>query len=75
MLKLKTKYLPESQKLWKRIRTWQKDEGITDLQLASLFELSVRTLKKYDKSARSLKLDKLDNFFERSGCSILFIEP
>ena len=72
-MKKRKEYESESQYLWNTIRSWQKREGITDLQLASMLGLNVRTIKEYDKSVKALTLGSLDNFFERCGCTVRMI--
>ena len=49
-------------KIWCKIRYWQSLKDISDSELATYLQVCERTLRDYDKSARSITLEKIDNF-------------
>ena len=49
-------------KIWCKIRYWQSLKDVSDCELASYLQVCERTLRDYDKSARSITLEKIDNF-------------
>lgn len=49
-------------KIWCKIRYWQNLKDISDSELAAYLQVCERTLRDYDKSARSITLEKIDNF-------------
>ena len=49
-------------KLWCKIRYWQNLKEVTDHELASLLQVSERTLHEYDKNAKNVTLEKVDTF-------------
>lgn len=69
----KSSRLPTYDRLWNKIRKIQKEKGITASELANLFGLSERTLSRYDKSACPLTMEKLSNFLESIGASIVIV--
>ena len=66
----KTANLPIYDLLWISIRKWQRDTGTSNTELARILSISQRTLRDYDKSARTMSLEKLSNFLEIIGGSI-----
>jgi hypothetical protein len=50
--------------IWCKIRYWQNLRDITDAELAAALQVGERTLHEYDKSARHITLEKIDNFLE-----------
>lgn len=49
-------------KIWCKIRYWQSLKDISDRELAAYLKVCERTLRDYDKSARNITLEKIDNF-------------
>jgi hypothetical protein len=49
-------------KIWCKIRYWQSLNDITDIELAKRLQIGERTLHEYDKNAKNITLEKLDNF-------------
>ena len=49
-------------KLWCKIRYWQSLQDVSDKELAEYLQVGERTLKEYDKSAKHITLEKIDNF-------------
>ena len=49
-------------KIWCKIRYWQSLKDISDRELAAYLQVCERTLRRYDKSARNITLEKIDNF-------------
>ena len=49
-------------KIWCKIRYWQNLKDISDNELASYLQVCERTLRDYDKSARNITLEKIENF-------------
>ena len=60
----KEKRIALYKKLWCKIRYWQNLQDVTDTELASLLQVSERTLHEYDKSAKNITLEKIDNFLD-----------
>jgi len=50
--------------IWCKIRYWQNLRDITDSELAAALQLGERTLHEYDKSAKNITLEKIDNFLD-----------
>ena len=48
-------------KLWCKIRYWQSLQDVSDKELAEYLQVGERTLKEYDKSAKHITLEKIDN--------------
>jgi len=53
--------------LWISIRKWQRDTGTSNTELARILGISQRTLSDYDKSARTMTLEKLTKFLDSIG--------
>ena len=51
-------------KVWCKIRYWQNLRDIADAELAAALQLGERTLHAYDKCAKHITLEKVDNFLE-----------
>lgn len=51
-------------KIWCKIRYWQNLRDIPDAELAAALQVGERTLHEYDKSAKHITLEKVDNFLE-----------
>lgn len=66
-MKSSIKKVPFPKLFWIWIRQWQKENGISDEDLAATFSVNIRTLKSYDVSAHGLTLDKIDNFISAFG--------
>ena len=49
-------------RIWCKIRYWQSLRDISDAELANALQVGERTLHEYDKSARNITLEKIDNF-------------
>lgn len=49
-------------KIWCKIRYWQNLKDISDSELAAYLNVGERTLHEYDKSAKNITLEKIDNF-------------
>lgn len=49
-------------KIWCKIRYWQSIREVTDTEFAAFLQVGERTLKEYDKSAKNVTLEKIDNF-------------
>jgi predicted transcriptional regulator len=48
--------------IWCKIRYWQSLHDVSDADLAECMAVGERTLRNYDKSAKEITLEKLDNF-------------
>ncbi|MCR4638489.1 MAG: helix-turn-helix domain-containing protein [Ruminococcus sp.] len=62
--------IPIYDRLWYAIRKWQRATGTTASELARILGISERTLRDYDKSARTMTLEKLTNFINYTNGSI-----
>ena len=51
-------------KVWCKIRYWQNLRDIADAELAADLQVGERTLHEYDKCAKHITLEKVDNFLE-----------
>ena len=51
-------------KVWCKIRYWQNLRDITDSELAAVLQVGERTLHEYDKNAKNITLEKIDNFLD-----------
>ena len=49
-------------KIWCKIRYWQNISDVTDSELAAYMQVAKRTLKDYDRNAKNITLEKIDNF-------------
>ncbi len=49
-------------KIWCKIRYWQNISDVTDSELAAYMQVAERTLKDYDRNAKNITLEKIDNF-------------
>ena len=49
-------------RVWCKIRYWQNLRDVSDSELASYLNVCERTLRDYDKNARNITLEKIDNF-------------
>lgn len=49
-------------KIWCKIRYWQNLKDVSDKELADYLQVSERTLREYDKNAKNVTLEKVDNF-------------
>jgi len=58
----KEKRIAIYKKIWCKIRYWQNLKDISDAELAAFLQVGERTLKEYDKSAKNITLEKIDNF-------------
>lgn len=58
----KEKRISLYKKIWCKIRYWQNLKDISDSELAVYLNVGERTLHEYDKSARNITLEKIDNF-------------
>lgn len=48
--------------MWCKIRYWQNLRDISDGELAAILGVGERTLHEYDKCAKHITLEKIDNF-------------
>ena len=62
--------IPVYKSIWLKIRYYQLLNDITDAQLADCLQVGERTLKEYDKSARHVTLEKVDNFLVSSNMQL-----
>lgn len=51
-------------KVWCKIQYWQNLRDIADAELAADLQVGERTLHEYDKCAKHITLEKVDNFLE-----------
>ena len=51
-------------KVWCKIRYWQNLRDVSDAELAAALQVGERTLHEYDKSAKNITLEKIDNFLD-----------
>ena len=58
----KEKRISLYKKVWCKIRYWQSLRDVSDDELSAYLQVGVRTLKEYDKCAKHITLEKLDNF-------------
>lgn len=57
-------------KIWCKIRYWQSLKDVTDTELAAYLQVSERTLHEYDKNAKNITLEKVDNFLYMNGMEL-----
>ena len=60
-----------SELIWKKTREHQRLEGISDEDLASIMGVNIQSLKNYDKSPSSLKLERLDRLFLNADLKLM----
>ena len=58
----KQKRIAIYKKIWCKIRYWQSLKDVSDSELAAYLNVCERTLRDYDKNARNITLEKVDNF-------------
>lgn len=58
----KEKRIALYKKVWCKIRYWQSLKDVSDIELANFLQVGERTLHEYDKSAKNITLEKIDNF-------------
>ena len=58
------KNIPLYKKIWCKIRYFQQLNDITDDLLATYLGLSERTMREYDRDARSLTIERVDRFLD-----------
>lgn len=58
----KEKRIALYKKIWCKIRYWQSLKDIPDSELANYLQVGERTLHEYDKNAKNITLEKIDNF-------------
>ncbi|WP_019680738.1 hypothetical protein [Ruminococcus flavefaciens] len=58
----KEKRITIYKKIWCKIRYWQSLKDVSDSELAAYLQVCERTLRDYDKNARNITLEKVDNF-------------
>ena len=58
----KEKRISLYKKIWCKIRYWQNLKDISDCELAAYLNVGERTLHEYDKNAKNITLEKIDNF-------------
>ena len=57
-------------RIWCKVRYWQSLRDISDAELASYLQVGERTLREYDKSARHITLEKVDNLLYVTGMEL-----
>ncbi len=60
----KTPRITLYRRIWCKIRYWQHLKEVSDSELASYLQVGERTLHEYDKCAKHITLEKVDNFLE-----------
>ena len=58
----KEKRITIYKKIWCKIRYWQNLKDVSDTELAAYLRVCERTLRDYDKNARNITLEKIENF-------------
>ncbi|MDE6426691.1 MAG: hypothetical protein K2K89_11240 [Ruminococcus sp.] len=58
----KEKRIALYKKIWCKIRYWQSLKDVSDSELANCLQVGERTLHEYDKNAKNITLEKIDNF-------------
>ncbi len=61
-MKIENKRITLYKKIWCKIRYWQSVNDVSDNELAAYMRVAERTLKDYDKNAKNITLEKIDNF-------------
>lgn len=57
-------------RVWCKVRYWQSLRDIPDAELASYLQVGERTLREYDKSAKHITLEKVDNLLYVTGMEL-----
>lgn len=57
-------------RIWCKIRYWQSLRDVTDAELALYLQVGERTLREYDKSAKHVTLEKVDNLLSITGMEL-----
>lgn len=57
-------------RIWCKVRYWQSLRDIPDAELASYLQVGERTLREYDKSAKHITLEKVDNLLYVTGMEL-----
>lgn len=60
-----------SELIWRKIRQRQRIEGISDDEFALILGVNVQSLKNYDKTPASIKLERLDNLFLKTDIKLI----
>jgi len=66
----KEKRIALYKKIWCKIRYWQNISDVTDSELAAYMQVAERTLKDYDRNAKNITLEKIDNFLYMNGMEL-----
>lgn len=57
-------------RIWCKIRYWQNLRDVTDAELALYLQVGEHTLREYDKSAKHVTLEKVDNLLSITGMEL-----
>ncbi len=57
-------------RIWCKVRYWQSLRDIPDAELASYLQVGERTLREYEKSAKHITLEKVDNLLYVTGMEL-----
>lgn len=66
----KSQRIPLYKHIWCKIRYWQNLKDISDTKLALYLQVGERTLREYDKSAKHVTLEKVDNLLSITGMEL-----
>lgn len=66
----KEKRIALYKRIWCKIRYWQSLRDVTDSELAAFMQVGERTLKDYDRNAKNITLEKIDNFLYVNGLEL-----
>ena len=66
----KNNRVPLYRKVWFKIRYWQNIKEVQDSELAKYLNVAVRTLRDYDANAKTISLEKVDNFLYMNNMDI-----
>lgn len=66
----KSQRIPLYKHIWCKIRYWQNLKDISDTELALYLQVGERTLREYDKSAKHVTLEKVDNLLSITGMEL-----
>ena len=66
----KTHKITVYKKIWSNIRKYQYLHDLSDEDLASILELTTRTLYSYDKDPSGLTLKRVQTFIDCSGMEL-----
>lgn len=58
----KEKRIALYKKIWCKIRYWQSLKDVSDSELANYLQVGKHTLHEYNKNAKNITLEKIDNF-------------